>query len=379
MSLQASQRLPLIDLLKVIASQLIVLHHLAFYGPMADHAAPLMPRLIDWLADPARMVVQVFLVVGGYLAALSLTPDGDLRTPPRVLPRLFERYLRLALPLALALLLAMAAAALARHWMAHPSVPLAPRPMQFVWHLLLAQDLIGEEALSAGIWYVSIDLQLYAALLLWLALVTAVLKGSDAVRRALPWGVVAAVAWSAMVVNRDSTWDVCAPYFFAAYGLGVLAAWARVGRSARTAFALALLSVLFGLWLEWRDRLALATTLAVLLWAGHAIRGRLAARPASARSIRLDGLHYLGQISYATFLVHFSVCLVVNAAFTAFVPPLPWLQALGVLLAWGGSIAAGALFHHLAEAPLMRLVSRGKAAGWGLGRRRAETFCVPRK
>ena len=370
MSRQASQRVPLIDLLKVIAAQLIVLHHLAFYGPMADHAAPLMPRVIDWLADPARMVVQVFLVVGGYLAALSLAPDGQVRTPTQLRSRLFERYLRLVLPLVLALLLAVAAAALARSWMAHPSVPAGPSLMQFVSHLLLAQDLIGEEALSAGIWYLSIDLQLYAALLLWLALVTAVLKGSDAVRRALPWGVVAAVAWSAVWVNRDASWDVFAPYFFAAHGLGALAAWAPGGRSACAAFALALLSVLFGLWLEWRDRLALATTLAVLLWASHATRGWLAARPAVARSMRLDVLHYLGQISYATFLVHFPICLVVNAAFTAFVPPLAWLQAFGVLLAWSGSIAAGALFHHVAEAPLMRLVSRCKATGWGLGRRR---------
>lgn len=369
MSGRHSQRLPLVDLLKVIASQLIVLHHLAFYGPMADRAAPLMPQLIDWLADPARMAVQVFLVVGGYLAALSLAPDVQLRTPPRVLPRLFERYLRLALPLALALLLAIAAAALARSLIAHPSVPLAPRPMQFVWHLLLAQDLIGEEALSAGIWYVSIDLQLYAALLLWLALVTAGVKNSDAVRRAVPWGVVVAVAWSAMNVNRNPTWDVCAPYFFAAHGLGALAAWARGGRSARAAFALALLGVLFSLWLEWRGRLALATALAVLLWAGHAVRSRRPLLPASAGSTRLDALSYLGRISYATFLVHFPVCLMVNAAFTAFMPSLAWLQAVGVLLAWSGSIATGALFHQLAEAPLMRLVSRCKATGWGLNRR----------
>ena len=180
-----SQRLPLIDLLKVVASQLIVLHHLAFYGPMADHAAPLMPRLIDWLADPARMVVQVFLVVGGYLAALSLAPDGRVRTPTRVTSRLLERYLRLALPLTLALLLAIVAAAVARNCMEHPSVPVSPSPMQFFAHLLLLQDVIGKEALSAGIWYVAIDLQLYAALVLWLALVVALLKRPDRVRQVL--------------------------------------------------------------------------------------------------------------------------------------------------------------------------------------------------
>lgn len=370
MSSRHAHRLPLIDLLKVIASQLIVLHHLAFYGPMADHVAPLMPRVIDWLADPARMAVQVFLVVGGYLAALSLAPDGRVRTPTRVRSRLFERYLRLALPLVLALLLAIAAAALARSWMVHPSVPVPPSPMQLASHLLLLQDVMGQEALSAGIWYVAIDLQLYAALVLWLALVAALLKGSEQIRRVLPWGVVMAVAWSAWCVNRDSTWDVFAPYFFAAHGLGALAAWARGSRAARAAFALALLSVLVGLWLEWRGRLALAATLAVLLWAAHEIGDRLARRPLSSRPGWMTVLHSLGQISYATFLVHFPVCLVVNAAFTAFVPPHPWIQGIGVLTAWGGSIAAGALFHHVAEAPLMRLVSRCKAAGWSVGPRR---------
>lgn len=370
MSLRHAQRLPLIDLLKVVASQLIVLHHLAFYGPMADHVAPLMPRVIDWLADPARMAVQVFLVVGGYLAALSLAPDGRVRMPAQVRSRLLERYLRLALPLALALLLAILAAALARSWMVHPSVPVPPSPLQFAAHLLLLQDVIGQEALSAGIWYVAIDLQLYAALLLWLALVAALLKGSERIRRVLPWGVVMAVAWSAWCVNRDSTWDVFAPYFFAAHGLGALAAWARGSRAARAAFALALLSVLMGLWLEWRGRLALAAALAVLLWAAHEVRVRLATRPSWSCPVGLNALHALGQISYATFLVHFPVCLVVNAVFTAFVPPHAWLQAIGVLTAWSGSVAAGALFHHVAEAPLMRLVSRGKAAGWSVGPRR---------
>lgn len=65
-----------INLLKAVAAQLIVLHHLAFYGRMADHARPLMPDLIDWLADDARIAVQVFLVIGGFLVAKSLGPRG---------------------------------------------------------------------------------------------------------------------------------------------------------------------------------------------------------------------------------------------------------------------------------------------------------------
>jgi peptidoglycan/LPS O-acetylase OafA/YrhL len=60
---------------------------------------------------------------------------------------------------------------------------------------------------------------------------------------------------------------------------------------------------------------------------------------------------------------------VVNAVFTEFVPPEPWPQALGVLLAWAGSVAVGALFHHLAEAPVMRWITRCRNAGWRLGLR----------
>jgi len=370
MSARDSQRLPLIDLLKVIGSQLIVLHHLAFYGPMADYAAPLMPDVMGWLADQARVVVQIFLVLGGYLSALSLAPHGHLPGPARVGSRIFERYLRLALPLLLALLVAIAAAALARQWMSHPSVPQAPTWTQLLAHVLLAQDLVGQEALSAGIWYVAIDLQLYATLIVWMAMVAAFTKDADTARAALAMGMVCAVAWSALHVNRDSHWDISAPYFFAAYGLGVLAAWARVGPTARYAFGAAMASVLLGLWLEWRVRLALAAALAAVLWVWQCTRSPEAEAAATPVRRRLLGaLHYLGQISYAVFLLHFPVCLVVNAVFTEFVPPEPWPQALGVLLAWAGSVAVGALFHHLAEAPVMRWITRCRNAGWRLGLR----------
>ena len=53
----------LINLLKAGAAQLIVLHHLAFYGPMADHVRPMLPALISWLGDSARIAVQAFLVL----------------------------------------------------------------------------------------------------------------------------------------------------------------------------------------------------------------------------------------------------------------------------------------------------------------------------
>ena len=43
--------------LKAGAAQLIVLHHLAFYGPMSDYVQPLWPELLDWLGGSARIAV----------------------------------------------------------------------------------------------------------------------------------------------------------------------------------------------------------------------------------------------------------------------------------------------------------------------------------
>ena len=57
-------RMPLIDAMRAIASQLIVLHHLAFYGPMSDAALELAPGLIHWLSEHARIAVQAFLGAG---------------------------------------------------------------------------------------------------------------------------------------------------------------------------------------------------------------------------------------------------------------------------------------------------------------------------
>jgi peptidoglycan/LPS O-acetylase OafA/YrhL len=66
--------------------------------------------------------------------------------------------------------------------------------------------------------------------------------------------------------------------------------------------------------------------------------------------------------------VHFPVCLVVNAGFTRFVPPDAEWQAIGAVLAWAASLAAGAAFYRWVEAPL------GRMAGVAGGSRPVRTF-----
>ena len=86
-----------LDLLKIAGSQLIVLHHFSAYGPLAEAVYPLAPTLMDWMFEYARMAVQIFLVLGGYLAAASMAPQGHgLHSDPW--SRIGRRFVRLVVP-----------------------------------------------------------------------------------------------------------------------------------------------------------------------------------------------------------------------------------------------------------------------------------------
>lgn len=342
-----------INLLKAVAAQLIVLHHLAFYGPMADFARPLLPGAIDWLRDEARIAVQVFLVIGGFLAAKSLASNGNpgLRNPASTILR---RYLKLAPPFMAAMLLAIAASALAGMWMTHDAISKPPGMAQMAAHALLLHDVLGVEALSAGAWYVGIDFQLYAllCLLLWAG-------GRVAGGRAAPWLMPAVIAMavgaSLLYFNLDADWDGWALYFVGSYGLGVLAWWAgdrrRSNRAVAVLLCLMAVPALVALTLDFRSRIALAlVTACVLVLVGRA-------RVPSDASGAWGLVNGMGKISYAIFLVHFPVCLVINALFFRYVPHDMVFQAIGTLLAWGASVGAGAAFHRWVETPIGRALS----------------------
>jgi hypothetical protein len=159
------------------------------------------------------MAVQVFLVIGGYLAVQGLRPQSDA-LPLGVIVR---RYRRLVLPYLVAIMLAVLAAWLARHWMNDEAIPAAPELPQVLAHVFLLQGLLGYDSLSAGVWYIALDFQLFVVmtLLLWLGR-----KSGDV--RVGRWLVVALLVASLFHFNRDESWDDWAWYFFGAYGLGAV-------------------------------------------------------------------------------------------------------------------------------------------------------------
>jgi len=336
-----AQRLPGVDALKGLGCVLIVWHHLAFYGPMSDVVHGAAPALMDWLYSYARMAVQVFLVLGGFLAAGSLAPEGraNFQQPLRLT---LQRYRRLALPLVVAVLITVLVAALVRPWLQHASVPDAPSLWQLLAHLFLLQDILGQEALSAGIWYVAIDFQLFVISVLILTLV----RGEHH-----RWLVLALAAASLLLFNRQAGLDMTGLYFFGAYALGMLAWWAgRSERSVRWLLAIAGLGAI-ALLLDFRGRLLVAVGVALLLvWLQRSAWPQ--------RWLQPPWVLRLGKISYSVFLIHFPVCLLVNAVVSHFWPAQLAVNTLGMLAAFGLSLVAGDALYRWVESP------RARWRGW---------------
>jgi len=354
--LKVQPQFGLINLLKAGAAQLIVLHHLAFYGPMSDHVQAILPDVMDWLYSSARIAVQVFLVVGGFLAAKSLSPSGQPgHSDP--LGAIWRRYLKLAPPFMVATLFAAFASLWAALWMDHDSISAPATLGQLSAHALLLHGVLGYPSLSAGAWYVAIDFQLYALVVigLWMA---GRFAGNNKASGLMAFITAFGIALSLLHFNLNSDWDNWALYFFGSYGLGLMAWWAgdpkRKPGAMLLMIVMMMIPVLCGLVIEFRSRIALALAVACVLL----LFGRIKTTSGGPAWSAINGL---ARTSYAVFLIHFPVCLLVNAAFTRFAPPDPVLQAASMLIAWASSLGAGAAFHHWVEVPLGRWFSSSRS------------------
>ncbi len=349
----------LIDLLKAVGCLLIVLHHLAFYGPMSDVVAAAWPGVVNWLYDHGRLAVQFFLVCAGFLTAGSLARYESLALS-EALKLAIQRYLRLSVPLLAALSLTVLVTEWVRPDFEHASLSATPDWLQAMAHVALLQHLLDFESLSAGIWYVAIDFQLYAMVLLSLMAVK-VFRSAQAADSWLNAQTLRRSMW--LVLTCASLWwwnlhpalDDHGLYFFGSYGLGLLAWEARMftnlalsGEAVQRWAFWALLLVMGGVawWLEPRLRLVVAWSVACLLMAVPAswFSGDALRWPAGQQMV-----HWLSKVSYSVFLIHFGVSLAVNAGVTAFWPSSLWANVLGMLSAVLLSVLAGGLLYRFVE------------------------------
>jgi peptidoglycan/LPS O-acetylase OafA/YrhL len=346
----------LIDVLKVLAAQIIVLHHCVSYGELASAAKELLPSVSTFLFDYGRYAVQVFLVVAGYLAAQSVgklmaighTHSNGFGTR-LVMQLALRRYLRLVGPYVVALLITIACASLARQWSADEYIGQPETIAQVLAHLFFLQGVLGYESISAGVWYVAIDWQLFTAL----TVVYAVFQ-----RQMVRIGVMSIlIVASLLYFNRHTDYENSFIYFIGSYGLGILAYWASSlntinanlgwvsAKKVLLAIALiVLVSALHSVWL--RNYLALVIAF-LLLYAGN----RSYSHP---QSWLAKGMQWASARAYCAFLIHFAFILLANMALVALHVESPaiglGLIALVSVLSW---IAAGYLYRWV-ELPIGR-------------------------
>ena len=325
----------------MLAAQCIVWHHLAAYGPMTALMQREWPTLIEHLYYDARLAVQIFLVVAGFLAAQSVNnkPVTQFVSP------IFKRYLRLMPIYFLVILLISLAVALTRPYIQADWLPEPVTWGELGAHFFLLHAILNIPALSSGVWYVAIDLQLYVVLI---ALAYTLQTPSAWMRiggpRILSVGVALVCAASMLWFNRFESLDNWAIYFFGAYGLGVLAAWYKRSRFDVLLFWCLVAVALLALWIEPRSRLAIAMMTAIWL----AIRPKGTQHWTPMKRV----LHRLSNSAYAQFLSHFGVIVVFSYMWQ--VSHFSGAStALGVcLFAWLCSMGLGLFLHEKTELPM---------------------------
>ena len=311
--MQTKTHFLLVDFLKTFAALTIIFHHLSSYGQIAEDARTVLPNVMAWLFDYGRYAVQIFLVMGGYLAAQSLLKQEKLRTVHAVLKVIINRYLRLFAPYVIALLLTIACAWVARFWVKDEFVGQSETLAQFLSHLFFLQGILGLDSISAGVWYVAIDWQLYAILALMLGMFPGF--------RSLIWMLTIFCVASLLYFNRLGTYENYFIYFMGPYGLGILAqlsknyADPKVNRFARIFLgivtAVIVLSSFHQIWA--RNILALVVSLALIIWGNRAYQDHKQMKHHKLVNAMLWSSHR----SYCAFLLHFSFILLANTLYIA--------------------------------------------------------------
>lgn len=337
----------LIVALRAVAALTIVWHHFALYAPLSEWAAPLLGDFLSWLAKYAR-ASQVFFVVSGFVAAQTIgTRAWRLNQLGRFV---IQRYCRLGLPYLAIVLAILPIYGFARGWVPDDVLGQPVSLAQFLAHLFFLQDILGYEALSAGLWFVCINFQLGFFYALAMVLQQGFGKRGDSFFAFLAWG---SSLYSLFHFNLDPAGEGWALYFFPYFFMGILVHKAVVRGSGREFFAFQGVMFLAMLY-EWRWRLLIAMFFGMLLFVAE--RSGL-----GHRWLRGRWIDELGKVSYSLFLVHFPVLVLVGALWARMGWSAPEMAVVGLLVAFLGSLVTARVFHRWVEMPAAAFSRRFRA------------------
>ncbi|WP_326523178.1 acyltransferase family protein [Sphingomonas sp.] len=333
-----------------IAAWAVVLYHIRL-------SADWLPNGLVSMLAKGYLAVDFFFLLSGFVIWMTwadrLRSRGLAELPAFLQKRVARIWPLHAVVLAGGVALALLLAATGRH--DAREFPFAELPL----HLLLIQNWGFTDALAWNdpAWSISAELGAY---LLFPLLALAIDW-----RRMPAWAVISAIAAGGVLLAS----------IFAAAGAPTLGhEIARLGLI-RCVIEFAMGTAVAALWLRWRDRPvlpALSATAVLTLLGTMTITGLIPealgvplafaalllalALTSGMRGNPLEGraLHYLGEISYATYLGHFLLWFAFKLAFVddAHAVP-PTLTALYLLLVLGSSIA----LYHLIERPAQRAIN----------------------
>jgi peptidoglycan/LPS O-acetylase OafA/YrhL len=350
------RRYAFLDALRGLGALGVAIYHIDRWGELSDAADTIIPAPLLAIIWRGWAAVPVFFVMAGFVAAQSLR---DARITGRFAGSFaLRRLLRLGGPYWVVVLLVVALGLATRG--IGSDTPL--NELATWWHPLaqmtFLQDALRLGNLSAGMWFVAIDLQ-------WGLVFVLLMMGSQGLARALrrvPWAdAIARLAFllppalaALFVFNLDMEHDAGLHYYFHMPALGVLAFWALDRRIHPAVFWTYCAALVVGLFLSYRLNVHIATVAGVTLYVGGQ-KGWL------QNFLNFGPLQYLGRISYSLFLIHYPVSWLILELGTRLTGAAPVAALLWMLLALLASIAAADLLYRLAEEPSLRLARKLKA------------------
>lgn len=292
----------IIDVLKILCSQLIVLHHFLGYGAISVILNQILGQNGEVVFEYSRMVVQIFLVIAGFLA-ISTISKSNLTSLKSFIKLIIKRYIRLVIPFIVGITLAVISSFIARQIYIEDYIPNAPTFIQLVSHIFFLHGLLGVDSLSSGVWYVAIDFQLFLAL----SFIVYFSKNKATISICILL-MMLSLFW----FNRDSSYDNYLVYFFGAYGIGVLSGLVNTNKLKKVNFLIILILCSISLLVEFRERILIALCAGWLLSFNFNLDKVL-----NCERIN-KAIQKLSEISYTLFLTHFSVLIISNTIFNVY-------------------------------------------------------------
>ena len=348
------ERFAFLDALRGLGALGVTCYHIHRYRPMQAPVDSLLPAFVQNILHYGWVGVPVFFVIAGFVTAYSLRNCS--LTLGSMGNFTLRRILRLGIPYWATILFVVAVDFVARQCQLEPTLTEAIEWPKLAANLFFLQDLLDLGNISAGTWFVCIDLQfglLFVALLWLYQRLASRCKTSETARAILLTSLFAPLGLFSLFLYANQygpPYDAWIIYFFCMPAFGALAWWTLDSRIPRCVFWAYALVMAGGLTYHWRLEVVIALGAGVVIY----VVGRY-----NHLGDWLTGkwLQELGRISYSLFLIHYSVGWIVVTVGHWFTGDIPFMAVGWLVVALAASIVAAQLMYTFIEEPSVRLTT----------------------